>query len=75
MSHAGHGVGGGIGGIVIRENPFLAEVYWMFAGGFIAIATLVNLKEYIEFRIRFVFWVRAGAWTDADVVVKDATGR
>jgi hypothetical protein len=40
--------------IVIRPDPYLAKVYWMFAGGFIALAILVNLKEEIEYRLRSV---------------------
>jgi hypothetical protein len=41
-------------GIAIRPDPYLAKVYWMFAGGFIALAILVNLKEEIEYRLRSV---------------------
>ncbi|KAA8900510.1 ferric reductase NAD binding domain-containing protein [Sphaerosporella brunnea] len=41
-----------VGGITIVSAPDLAKVYWMFAGGFIAVATLVNFKEEIEYRIR-----------------------
>jgi hypothetical protein len=52
MDHSMGGMGGG--GITIKPDPYLAKVYWMFAGGFIALATLVNIKEQVEYRIRSV---------------------
>ena len=48
MSHS-HG-----GGAEIMENFELAQVYWIFAGGAIAIAGLVNLKEKLIYRNRYV---------------------
>jgi hypothetical protein len=40
-------------GIYIAPNYDLAKMYWMFVGGAIAIATATNLKEYIEYKLRF----------------------
>ena len=42
------------GALNIRPDPYLAEVYWMFAGGVIALAVLANVKEQVEYRLRYV---------------------
>ena len=45
---------GGSAGIAIKPDPYLAQVYWTFVGSFIAVASLVNLKELVEYKLRFV---------------------
>lgn len=45
---------GGSAGIAIKPDPYLAQVYWTFVGSFIAVAGLVNLKEFVEYKLRFV---------------------
>jgi FtsH-binding integral membrane protein len=44
---------GGNAGVTIKSDPYLAQMYWMFAGALIAAAGLVNLKEFLEFKLRF----------------------
>lgn len=47
-------MGGGSALVVVKPDHILAEYYWIFAGGVIAIATLINLKEYVEYKLRYV---------------------
>lgn len=49
MSHAGHNAKE-----KVLTNPQLAEVYWIFAGGVIVIASLVNLGDKLIHRQRCV---------------------
>lgn len=37
----------------LPKDSDLAEVYWMFAGGFIGICALVNAKEIAEYYLRY----------------------
>lgn len=44
-------------------NSYMAEMYWMFAGAFMAAAVLTHGKDVLEYRSRSVEAVHSGTET------------
>lgn len=44
-------------------DSYMAEIYWMFAGAFIAAAVLTHGKDLLEYRLRSVEAVQSGSET------------